>query len=149
MPPSQPLSKVNRIELNEKNQTISLQVGLDGFYEDSPIEISGQATQPNGTVATFYAIRTMPKAVQKADGTPEEAVVTVTSVSAVPPNKFDPEMPITVVSRAAEVWITTLDKEDGIRPEEDGSSPEKVQPAWTAKTYSFAVCEPGKAPPSW
>lgn len=137
-----PLSKVNKIELNERDQTISLEVGLDGFDEDSPIEISGQATQTSGTVATFYAIRTMPKAVQKPDGTPGEAVVTVESVSAVPPNSFDPEKPITVVSRAAEVWITTLDKDEGIRPE-------MSQAAWKAQSYSFAVCEPGKTPPSW
>jgi hypothetical protein len=138
-----PLSKVNKIELNKNDGTISLEVGLDGFEVGAPIEITGQATQTNGTVATFYAIRTVPIPAQNPDGTPRETVVRVKSVAAVPPNKFDPEQPITVVSRAAEVWITTLGKDSGfVRPE--GSA---VQAAWKADSYSYAVCEPGHTPP--
>lgn len=138
-----PLSKVNKIELNKKDGTLNLKVGVVGFDADAPIEISGEVTQTSGTVATYYAIRTMPKVPPNTDGTPGEAVVTVESVSAVPPNKFDPGQPITVVSRAAEVWITTLDA-GAAQPENPA-----VQAEWAAASFSYAVCEPGHTPPTW
>src|SRR5579872_3088122 len=50
-----PLNKVNNIRLNQDN-TISLDVSVDGFEPNTPIEISGQATQTNGAVATFYDV---------------------------------------------------------------------------------------------
>src|SRR5512135_1290917 len=69
-----PLNKVNNIRLNDDN-TISLDVSVDGFEEGSPIEISGDVTQANGAVATFYSVQTVPP----PNGN-KESIVTVDSV---------------------------------------------------------------------
>src|SRR5580693_2492822 len=68
-----PLNKVNNIRLNQDN-TISLDVSVDGFDVNSPIQISGEATQTNGAVASFYAVKTVPP----PDGN-NQMVVTVES----------------------------------------------------------------------
>ena len=91
--------KVPKIQL--KNDTITLEVELDGFDEGTPVEISGQATQDNGAVATFYSVQEMPAT--------SGGEATVTVESAVEPNTFDADSPVTVVARAAAVWINTLD----------------------------------------
>lgn len=54
-----PYSQVPRIELNQDG-TINLLVNVSGFDPGTPIEISGQATQDNGAVATFYSVQKMP-----------------------------------------------------------------------------------------
>lgn len=138
-----PLNKVNKIELNQDN-TISLVIGVDGFDVDSPIEISGQAIQTNGAVATFYDIQTVPQPVKNPDGT-QETTVTVKSVPVASQNSFVATDPISVVARAAEVWLTTLDQ-DG---EFTSSVSNGVQAAWKMKSFSYAVCQPGHTPPGW
>src|SRR6516225_10071000 len=50
-----PHSAVSRVELNH-DDTINLVVNVYGFDAGTPIEISGQATQTNGAVATFYSV---------------------------------------------------------------------------------------------
>src|SRR5215472_11367113 len=92
-----PNSEVPRVELNHDG-TINLEVAVYGFAPGTPIEISGHVTQDNGAVATFNSVQEMP-----ASGP-----VPVTRVSAVPPNTFVAGFPITVVARAAQVWITAL-----------------------------------------
>ena len=97
-----PNSHVPRIELNQ-DDTINLVVNVYGFDAGTPIEISGQATQANGTVATFYSVQNMPASEEGS------AVLRVESVPAVPPTEFVAGFPVTVVVRAAEAWITTLE----------------------------------------
>ena len=138
-----PLNKVNNIRLNQDN-TISLDVSVDGFEPDTPIEISGQATQTNGAVATFYDVQTVPEPVQNPDGT-TETVVTVKSVSVASKNPFVGTDPISVVARAAEVWLTTLDQ-DGEFDSRDSSG---VQAQWKMNSFSYAICQPGHTPPAW
>lgn len=134
-----PLNKVNNIRLNQDN-TISLDVSVDGFEPDTPIEISGQATQTNGAVATFYDVQTVP-----SPNSDKQMIVTVKSVSVASKNAFVATDPISVVARAAEVWLTTLDQ-DGEFTTRDTTG---VQAAWKMQSFSYAICQPGHTPPDW
>lgn len=96
------LSQVPRIQLN-KDGTISLEVSVYGFEKDTPVEISGQATQENGAVAAFFSVLTMPEVEDE-----KSVTVALDSVPVLSPKKFAPGFPVTVVARAAEAWITTL-----------------------------------------
>jgi hypothetical protein len=133
-------SEVPRIELN-KNGTITLYVDVPNFDEGTPIEISGQATQANGAVATFYSVQIMPR-----HGTQDKPLA-VRSVRAVPPNQFAEGFPITVVARAAEAWITTLefqapDPDEGAQPNRGAvwqGNPSKIKAAWKSSSYGYAV----------
>ncbi|HEY2129509.1 MAG TPA: hypothetical protein VGH77_20220 [Streptosporangiaceae bacterium] len=134
-----PLNKVNKIELNEGN-TISLEVSVDGFEVGAPIEISGQATQINGAVATFYDVQTVP---QPNDD--KQTVVTVKSVNVSSEKSFEATDPITVVARAAEVWITTLDQDGAFNPRVSSG----VQAAWKMKSFDYAIGQPSQHPAGW
>jgi len=119
-------SEVPRVELNHDG-TINLEIDTYGFDPGTPIEISGHVTQDNGAVATFYHVQEMPKS----------GPLLVTKLSVVPAakpaaNNFVPGLPITVVVRASQVWITVLreDKDPGARVSHvDG---EELRSAWTA-----------------
>ena len=52
-------SQVPRIQLNQDN-SISIEVNVYGFDTGTPVELSGQATQANGAVATFYQVQATP-----------------------------------------------------------------------------------------
>jgi len=91
--------KVSKVQITDN--TITLSVELEDFDVDALVEISGTATQDNGAVATFYAVKKMPA--------PIAGVAIVTVESAVEPGIFDPDCTVTVVARAAAVWINTLD----------------------------------------
>ncbi len=134
-----PLNKVNNIQLNDDN-TISLEVSVDGFDVGSPIEISGQATQANGAVATFFDIQDVP-----APNDANQMVVTVKSVQVSSEKSFQPADTISVVARAAEVWLTTLDK-DG---EFDASISRGVQAAWKMTSFDYAIGRPSQHPAGW
>jgi hypothetical protein len=134
-----PLNKVNNIRLNQDN-TISLDVSVDGFDVNSPIQISGEATQTNGAVASFYAVKTVPP----PDGN-NQMVVTVESAQVSSQKSFVATDPITVVARAAEVWITTLGQ-DG---EFDANVSSGVQAAWKMKSFDYAIGQPGQHPAGW
>jgi len=94
--------KVSNITLNANN-TMTLDVEVDDFELGTLIEISGNATQANGAIATFHSVQPMP--ASSGDG------ATVVVNTPVPPNTFVAGLAITVVARAAEVWITTLEAE--------------------------------------
>ena len=98
-----PNSEVPRVELNQDG-TISLEVNVDGFDAGTPVEISGQATQANGAIATFYE---RPDNA-RADGG-HGVILVIHSVPVVGTKKFEAGFPITVVVRATEAWITTLE----------------------------------------
>src|SRR6267378_2451748 len=128
-------SAVSRVELTE-NDSINLAIDVYGFDKGTQIELSGQVIQDNGAIATFYSVQEMPANADK------EATLPVTSISAVPPNKFVAGFPITVVARAAEVWITKLDNDTGDnallpRVLRGGSSP--LKGAWKETSYGSAV----------
>jgi Animal haem peroxidase len=132
------LSAVSKVELSQDG-TINLVVDVYGFDKGTPIEISGQVTQANGAVATFYDVQEMPRE--------ETATLIVGHISAVPPNKFAEGFTITVVARAAEAWITTLDQDTSeaallsIAPRA-GSGPLKA--AWKKTNFGPAVFPSGQ-----
>jgi hypothetical protein len=134
-----PYSAVPRVELN-KDGTINLAVNVDGFEAGTSIEISGQATQMNGAVATFYSVQAAP-----AEGTPLE----VTFVPVLGENEFAPGFPVTVVARAAEVWMTVLEPDTGseaLQSRVTGGSTNQLQAAWTG--ISVATSRPAQQPQS-
>jgi hypothetical protein len=126
-----PNSAVSRIELNQDG-TINLVVDVYGFDPETPVEISGQATQENGAVTTFYSVQKMP----------QSGPVPITHQSVVPPNTFTPGLPITVVARAAQVWITTLGKDADSLGSRVVSTP--LQAAWKENDAQWAVSWPGQ-----
>jgi hypothetical protein len=126
--------KVPKITLN-KDHSITLYVRIFDFETGTPVEISGQATQANGAVATFYSVLEMPDS--GADG----AVLEVPSVMAAPPNNFAAGFPITVIARAAAAWITTLEADpEGLLAATTDSAPPKA--AWKENHANWAVSWP-------
>jgi hypothetical protein len=101
-----PFSEVPRIELSQDG-TVTFFVNVGGFRVGTPVEISGYATQTNGAIATFRDVQLMPS------GDPEEGVILPVSGVPVIGSAFTADEPITVVARAADVWITTLDLDTG------------------------------------
>lgn len=134
-----PLNKVNNIRLNQDN-TISLDVSVDGFDVGSPIEISGDVTQANGAVATFYNVQTVPSPDSQG-----QMVVTVNSVQVSSAKSFVATDPITVVARAAEVWITTLGQDGTFNPNVSSG----VQAAWKMTNFDYAIGQPSQHPAGW
>ena len=98
-----------------QNDTITFSVGVYGFDAGEPVEISGYATQTNGAFANIYQIEQVPKmADPPADPPADPSVdVTVEPRSTVP---FSQDEPVTVVIRAAKVWVTVL----GSTPPQEG-----------------------------
>ena len=95
-----PHSAVSRIELNQNN-TINIMISIDGFDKGTPIELYGQVIQDNGAVGTFYSVQEFPVKLGQS------GTLTVPAISAAEPKVFV-NISVTVVARAAEVWITEL-----------------------------------------
>lgn len=135
-------SQVPRVVLNQDN-TISIQVNVSGFNPGDPVELSGQATQANGAIASFYSVQPMP---QPPDG--NSAPIWVKSVPVVGQTAFQPGAPVTVVARASEVWYTTLAME--LNPELDPALESPVGPppkaAWASNGFGWAVTPASSSP---
>jgi Animal haem peroxidase len=132
-----PYSAVSKITLHQSGK-ITLYVRVPNWEEGLPIEISGQATQENGAVASFYSVQEMPASDENG------AELQVSSI-AVPPNEFDAGFPITVVARASEAWITMLraDLDPGnLQQLSEGSEP--LDAAWIEDHAHWAVAWPGQ-----
>jgi hypothetical protein len=128
-------SEVPRIELNP-DDTISLEVQVYGFDVGTPVEISGQATQENGAVAAFYSVQEMPP------HSGESAALWVKSIRAVSPKEFTADFPITVVARATEAWITTLEPDAGsgaLQTRATAAGSGTLKGAWKSNYYNPAV----------
>jgi hypothetical protein len=132
-----PNSAVSRIELND-DDTINLVIDIYGFDAGSPVEISGTATQTNGAVASFSVVQPMPY----------NGPVFVERIAAVPGTTFDSDLEITIVARAAEVWITTLATDAVGLQSNVVSTP--LQSAWQEKQNGarWAVSWPGQTTPA-
>ncbi len=132
-----PFSEVPRVELNQDG-TINLVVTVSGFAAGTPIELSGHVSQENGAVATFCSVQEMP----------QNGPLSVPRLSAVPPNNFEAGFAITVVARAALVWITALeaDRDSGALQSRVLSDP--LQAAWKVNNAQWAVSWPGQESPA-
>ena len=128
-----PYSAVSKITLDQSGK-ITLHITVPDWEEGLPIEISGQATQENGAVATFYSVQEMP-----ASG-----VLQVSDVFAAPPNEFKAGFPITVVARASEAWITMLraNTDSEALKATEGSDP--LHGVWEEDNAHWAVAWPGQ-----
>ena len=54
-----PHTEVSEIELRDDG-SIALTIEVFGLDRSTPVELSGHATQPNGAIATFYDIQSLP-----------------------------------------------------------------------------------------
>jgi hypothetical protein len=134
-----PNSEVPTVELNQ-NGTINVVVNITGFAVGAPVEISGQVTQENGAVATFYSVQQMP----------QSGTVNLPNLPVVPNRNFVPGFPITVVARASEVWISTLQGGAGSGSVESKVISGPVQAAWTVNNANWAVAWEGQdTPAAW
>jgi hypothetical protein len=142
-------SAVPRIQLN-RDGTITLEVSVYGFETGNLVEIFGQASQTNGAVAPFYKVMKMP--VHKDE---ESASITLDRIPIITPNTsnrsntsdtFEEELPITVVARAADAWITILGpgkfRSEAIPP----IDPDKSQAVWGETGYGPAVSPARRSP---
>jgi hypothetical protein len=100
-------TQVPKIELKDGG-SLRLTVEVFGFEDGTAVEISGNATQTNGAIATFYHIQNLPPASPPDHG----SFLTVIAVPSTESPKFVKRKMITVVGRAAKIWGTVLN-EDG------------------------------------
>jgi Animal haem peroxidase len=134
-------SQVPWVVLNEDN-TISIEVNVSGFNSGDPVELSGQATQANGAIATFYSVQPMP--VPNGSSAP----IWVKSIPVVGENGFDKGFPVTVVVRATEAWFTVLNTEQNaeLDPELQGPTGAPPKAAWASSAYGWAVAPASSSP---
>ncbi len=113
-------SEVTEIQLRD-DRSLALTVEVFGFEAGTPVEVSGNATQASGAMATFYEIHALPPA-----GPDGGSSVTVTTL---PITEFVAGEVITVVGRAAKIWGTVLRAD--LR-----HLPPRVKAAWKAELGS-------------
>jgi hypothetical protein len=142
-----PFSEVPRIELNQDG-TVTLFVNVGGFRVGTPVEISGYATQANGAIATFQDVQLMPS------GDLVEGVILVVKGVSVIGSAFTPHEPITIVARAADVWITKLDLDTGekkpptaIAEARARSGQVNIRTAWKSDEKSYHSVYSSAPPP--
>ena len=135
-------SQVPRVVLNQDN-TISIEVNVSGFNPGDPVEISGQATQANGAIASFYSVQPMP---QPPNG--NSAPIWVKSIPVVGETEFQPGSSVTVVARASEVWYTTLAMElnPELDPQLQGPTGTPPKAAWASNRFGWAVTPASSSP---
>jgi hypothetical protein len=134
-------SQVPKVVLNQ-DDTISIEVNVYGFDAGMPVELTGQATQANGAIASFYSVQAMPE----HDG--DSGTIWVKSIPLAASKKFDAGFPITVVVRASEAWVTTLETapDSGSHPSTGPGGP-AAKGAWESNdNYSWAVAPPWSPP---
>jgi|SRR5215471_712735 len=128
-------SAVPNIQLNQ-GATITLEISVYGFDEGDPVEIFGAVSQINGAVAPFYAVKPMPYHEQG-----KSATITLDRIPIIKPDTpdtpdtFDATLPITVVARAADAWVTILTP--GVQPLAIGTG--EFQAGWNQSKVSSAV----------
>lgn len=123
-------SQVPEIELN-KDGSISLTVEILGFEPNAPVEISGNATQASGAVATFYDVQSLPGDHDPVNGSRLKVIA-----FPVPSREFQIGEAITVVARAAEVWVSNL-----TTPALTSDTSPPITPVWKEVNadYQYAV----------
>jgi len=107
---------VLKIELKDGGSII-LTIIVFGFQAGALVEISGDLTQANGAVATFFDVQRLPDPANSDDGS-------LLTVTADPPAiadssvNFDPEDVITVVgrTRVVKIWGTVLHRDQDELP---------------------------------
>jgi len=108
---------------------IVLTVRVDNYQPGESLEISGQATQNGAAFAAFYDTQSVPE--QNPDGT------AYIYVKATPSQEFEKGRNVTVVLRAAKVWVTVLGQSPpeqrpvgNVVPAGDGSTWSYIKAVW-------------------
>lgn len=118
-------SQVPEIKLRDDG-SIAVTVELEGFEAGARVEISGQAIQPNGGLATFYDIQDLPAANPDGSHT--------LTVTATPLQKFSAdENMVMTFSRATTIWETTLPR--------DPQPGEGIKALWKAEPQTPATSQ--------
>lgn len=91
-----------------KNNQMVLTVKIEGFTSGERIELSGYATQNGGAFAVFNGLQVVP------EPTPDGKITMY--VTALSWQNFVTGHPVTVVLRAARVWVTVLEEEEEEEP---------------------------------
>ena len=132
-------SEVPRIALNQDG-TVTIYVNVGGFRPDTPVEVSGYATQTNGAVATFHDIQSMPSANDSSYDPKYGVIMTVSDVPVNGP-AFEAEYPIMVVARATDAWITKLQVDspvdDSPQMQAATAGEANFQAAWNSDELSY------------
>ena len=120
-----PDSYVTSVKIVEEK--IQLTVQVDAFVDQSGasgyVEISGQATQTTGTFANFYDIQQIPTAPNGDPNDPDDKDHYYIKVTGAPtPLEFSINHDVTVVLRAARVWLTVLESSQKVSPTTGGAA---------------------------
>ena len=129
---------VTRVTIKDGELLLTVQV--DEFVPGEAIEISGYATQHCGALATAFEIQTV---TSNPDGS------ATMYVTATPVEGFQEGYDVTVVLRAARVWMTVLKQQDG-QPSQ-GDVPERL-PAGEGTVWNFVRAtgwETASGSPGW
>jgi hypothetical protein len=123
-----------------QNEVMVFSVQLEGFNVGEAVELSGSATQNNGALASFYGIQTVP--ALNPQGLAE------LTLSAAPSAPFREGEDVTVVLRAAKVWVTVLGEDPDERSQVGGAEAGQAQDgtAWPKVKRETAIR--GYAPPA-
>jgi len=89
-----------------KGGKIAVSVLVDDFKDYQFVEISGQATQPDGGFANFYEIAQIP-----AIASPDGSLYVEVTATPIPPNRFRRDQDISVVLRVATIWLTVVGRQ--------------------------------------
>ena len=126
------------------NDQIVLTVKIEGFDTGERIELSGYATQENGAFAVFSTLQVVPPpAINK------KITMYVTALSSL---NFEKGSPVTVVFRAARVWVTVLEESEdgqgnvGVYPDlaQEPDDPAGEDTAWNVVTAAaYPAAPPG------
>jgi hypothetical protein len=127
------LQHVTEIHQRENN-TLEVYVQTDSFKAGREVEVSGYLIQGSYAYVAFNQKKYIPL---DANGT------SVLHVQ-LPAMDLDPEEPVTVVTRVAEVWPTVLGQ-TGITPEYTNKG---LKAVWTAIPWGKESGGPASPPPS-
>jgi hypothetical protein len=127
-----PHSRVTQIQLGDDGRKLCIFVYVEGFLDNSFLEISGNAIQAGGANSSFYEVKQVPKNGIKGVELP------VTAVSGAGPGWAE-DKPIMTFARAAECWFTRLDQDSGAKPF-------GVKAVWKGGPSSYSDPSGGEAP---
>jgi hypothetical protein len=94
-------SYVTNVEI-DNDSTIKVSLDVDAFMPGELVEISGYVAQNHGAFATFNEFKTITTKLG------DTANLTVTATPCPTSNEFQKGQAVTVLLRAAKVWVTVL-----------------------------------------
>ena len=112
---------VTRVTIQGDELLLTVQV--DEFVTNESLEISGYVTQHGGAIATVFAVQTV---TRNPDGS------ATMYVTATPAQGFQEGYDVTVVLRAARVWMTVLKQQGQVPVDEPLRAPAGDGTVWNS-----------------